>query len=39
MYANYIALKVLESYFSFIFNGKIYSLCQNNSISKKNFFN
>ena len=27
-------LKVLESYFRFIFNEKIYSLCQNNSISK-----
>ena len=26
-------LKVLESYFIFIFNGKIYSLCQNNAIS------
>ena len=29
-------LKVLESYFSFYFNEKIYSLCPNSSISKKN---
>ena len=32
-------LKVLESYFSFIFNRKIYSSCQNNSISNLFFQN
>ena len=30
-------LKYLNPISVFIFNGKIYSLCQNNSISKKNF--
>ena len=33
-----VNLKVLESNSVFIFNGKIYSLCQNNSISKQFFF-
>ena len=30
-----VYLKVIESNLNFIFNGRIYSLCQNNSISKK----
>ena len=35
-----MGLKVLESYFPFyFFNGKIYFLSQNNSISKKIFLN
>ena len=38
MFVVIVGLFVLNPISVFIFNGKIYSLCQNNSISKKKIF-